>query len=60
MASSEGRVAELTDALRDCQAALAAMIAPDAIRRTTVINAFAQATAAEAKARAALTKDTPQ
>ena len=45
-------VAEMIAALRQCQSALAMMIAPDAIKSTTVLNAFAAATAAEAKARA--------
>ncbi|MGY6251138.1 hypothetical protein ACXIUS_26960 [Bosea thiooxidans] len=40
--------------LRECQSALAMMIAPDAIKQTTVINAYATAVAAEAKARSAL------
>lgn len=41
-------------ALEQCQKALAMMIAPDAIRQTTTINAFEQCTAAELAARKAL------
>ncbi len=48
----------LLEALKLCQSALATMIAPDAIKSTTVINAFAQATEADAKARAAIAKAT--
>lgn len=44
-------------ALEQCQKALAMMIAPDAIRQTTTINAFEQCTAAELAARKALGKD---
>ena len=47
---------ELLEALTLCQAALAVMIAPDAIKSTTVLSAFAQATEADFKARAALAK----
>lgn len=46
----------LAEALSDAQAALAMMIAPDAIDTTTVVTAFTAATAAEAKARAALSQ----
>ena len=44
----------LLEALVAAQAALAMMVQPDAIKKTTVTHAFAQATAAEAKARAAI------
>jgi hypothetical protein len=47
---------DLLAALTLCQSALAMMIAPDAIKNTTVLNAFAQANEAEAKSRAALAK----
>lgn len=43
-------------ALYLCQSALATMVARDAIKQTTVINAWAQAVEAEAAARAALEK----
>jgi len=43
-------------ALRACQSALAMMIAPGLIKQTSVLNAFVQATEAEAKARAAIAK----
>jgi len=49
---------ELVEALKDCQTALAMMISPDSIGQTTVAIAFAQATKAEAKARAAIAKAT--
>lgn len=42
------------EALKLCQQALAMMIAPNAIRQTTVLHAFAVATEAEAKARAVI------
>tara|TARA_R110000851_G_C13100092_1_gene568103 strand:+ start:6135 stop:6401 length:267 start_codon:yes stop_codon:yes gene_type:complete len=47
-------IATLAEALRQCQSALSMMIAPDAIKTTTVVNAFAQCSAAEAKARVLL------
>ena len=50
--------AALVEALREAQSALALMVSPDAIRQSTVSHAFAQATAAEAKARAALSRAT--
>lgn len=46
---------DLLAALKACQAALA-MIDPKAIKSSSVINAFAQATEAECKARAAIAK----
>ena len=52
--------AALVEALREAQSALALMVSPDAIRQSTVSHAFAQATAAEAKARAALARATTQ
>jgi hypothetical protein len=51
VADAKADIAELVSALTDCQRALANLVAPDAIRQTTVINAFAQVTAAETKAR---------
>ena len=45
----------LLEALKACQSVLAMIISPDAINQTTVINAFTAATAAEIKARAAIT-----
>ena len=47
-------VEPLVGALEHCQSALAMMTAPDAIKTTSVLHAFAQATEAECKARAAL------
>lgn len=55
-------LAEARAALGVCQSALAMMIAPDAIKQTTVIHAFAAATEAEARARSVLStqpKETP-
>lgn len=51
---------ELLDALRQCQSALAMMVAPDAIKSTSVLHAFAQVTAAEVVARAVIAKASPQ
>jgi len=48
------RIKELEGALGECQRALATLIAPEAIQATTVINAFAQVTAAEWAARSTL------
>lgn len=42
------------EVLQQCQKALAMMIAPDAIRQTTTLHAFEQATAAELAARKAI------
>ena len=47
---------DLLAALKACQAALAMMIDPKAIKSSSVINAFAQATEAECKAGAAIAK----
>ena len=47
---------EMHAALVKCQKALAMMIAPGAIKQTTVTHAFAQAVAAESAARLALLK----
>ena len=47
-------VDEMAKALEHCQSALAMIIAPDAIKTTSVLHAFAQATEAECNARAAL------
>lgn len=49
---------DMLAALTECQAALAMMIEPNSIERTTLPVAFAQATAAEAKARAAIARAT--
>jgi len=48
--------AELLAALQIAQGALAMMIDPNSITKTTLAVAFAQATEAEAKARAAIAK----
>lgn len=50
--------AALVEALREAQYALALMVSPDAIRQSSVLHAYVQATAAEAKARAALARAT--
>ena len=47
---------EILEAMEAAQSALAMIIAPDAIKKTTVANAFAVATAAESKARAAIAR----
>lgn len=47
---------DLLAALHEAQAALAMLIAPDAIKTTSSLGAFAACTAAEAKARAAIAK----
>lgn len=47
-------IEQLGSALRLCQSALANLIRPDAIKDTTVLNAFAQVVEAEARARTAL------
>jgi hypothetical protein len=52
--------AALVEALREAQSALALMVSPDAIRQSSVLHAYAQATAAEAKARAALAAAEPR
>jgi hypothetical protein len=44
----------LREALTECQSALAMMIDPSCIAGSTLLNAFAAATSAEAKARSAL------
>jgi hypothetical protein len=49
---------DLIAALRQAQSALAMMVAPDAIRQTTILTAYAVAVEAEAKARSAITKAT--
>lgn len=48
----------LETALRRCQSVLAMMIQPDAIKNSSVLHAFTQATEAEAIARAALSPST--
>lgn len=53
------RCAELEAALKQCQSVLAMFIHPDAIMETTVLNAYALATAAEAKARSLLPTTVP-
>lgn len=47
---------DLLGALQECQTVLAMLTEPEAIRSTTVYHAWGQAVAAEAKARAALSK----
>lgn len=47
---------EMFEALRECQKALDSIVGPDAIKATSVSHAYAQALAAEVKARAALSK----
>lgn len=47
---------DLIAALEDARKTLAMMIAPDAIKQTTVLNAYAAAVEAEYKARQALSK----
>lgn len=51
----QARVEALEGALREAQSVLAMLVEPGAIQQTTVINAYAAAKTAEAKARAALT-----
>ncbi|MHC2481613.1 hypothetical protein [Rhizobium leguminosarum] len=51
------RNAALEEALRQCQSVLAMFIDPDTIMETTFLNAYALATAAEAKARALLSPE---
>ncbi|OAP40391.1 hypothetical protein AU381_00245 [Sinorhizobium glycinis] len=50
-------ICRMKAALEKCQKALAAMIDPSCIAQSTVLNAFAMATDAEAAARAALEAD---
>jgi hypothetical protein len=47
---------DLLAALAEAQKALAMIVEPNAIKQSTVINAFAQVMAAEAKARTAIAK----
>lgn len=47
-------IEKLREALEQCQRALEVMVAPEAIRSTSVQSAWALAVAAEAKARAVL------
>jgi uncharacterized protein YqfA (UPF0365 family) len=49
-------IADLTQALDQCQKALALLIDPEAIRKSRVQDGWAAAVAAEARARAALEK----
>jgi len=51
-----GAAPEMLAALQECQSALAMMVSPNSIEQTTVANAFAAATAADVKARAAIAK----
>ena len=44
----------MLEALRQCQRALAMMIAPDVIKQTTTLHAFTKCTAAELAAREAI------
>lgn len=52
----EAAAIDLLTALHACQTALAMMISPDAIKQTSALHAFAQATEAETKARSAIAK----
>jgi len=54
LAARADLVEPLVEALEHCQSALAMIISPDAINSTSVLHAFAQATEAECKARAAI------
>ncbi|MBP0492214.1 hypothetical protein [Roseomonas indoligenes] len=56
MTDANGGAADLFEALRAAQKALAMIVSPDAIKQTTTMSAFAAATAAEVQARAALTR----
>lgn len=51
---AEARVTDLEGIVSECQGVLAMMTAPDAIKQTTVINAYAAAIAAETRARTSL------
>ena len=51
VAELRGQLATALRALVKCQKALAMLVSPDGIKQSTVINAFAQAMAAEAAAR---------
>jgi hypothetical protein len=53
---AEEGIADLTQALAQCQKALALLIDPEAIRKSRVQDGWAAAVAAEARARAALEK----
>lgn len=53
------RIEALEAALKQCQSVLAMFIHPDTIMETTVLNAYALATAAEAKARSILPTTVP-
>lgn len=53
---AEANVTALVEALKQTQSVLAMMVEPGAIQQTTVINAYAAAKAAEAKARRALSQ----
>lgn len=53
------RIEALEAALKQCQSVLAMFIHPDTIMETTVLNAYALATAAEAKTRSLLPTTAP-
>lgn len=55
--AKDSEMAEARAALEVCQRAIAMMISPDAIRQTSVANAFAAATEAEARARTVLSRE---
>ena len=54
--AATARIERLTAALTHCQGALAVLVDPDAIKKTTVWNAWTLAMAAEADARTTLGK----
>lgn len=55
--AQDRRIAELEAALKQCQSVLAMFIDPDTIMETTVLNAYALATAAEAKVRSLISPE---
>lgn len=50
MRNGRNKLAKHAEVLRECQSALVMVISPGSIGQTTVANAFAAATAAEARA----------
>lgn len=54
IASLQSQVEAMSGCLRECQGALAMMVEPDAVKQTTVVNAYAAAVAAERRARSTL------
>ena len=57
LTAKDSEMAEARAALEVCQRAIAMMISPDAIGQTSVANAFAAATEAEARARTVLSRE---